>query len=292
MAIPESQLSRWSNHDGQDAPKRTHEAIRQVLAAHQWPTGITYDFYLQGSYQNDTNIRGDNDVDIVLQLTSSFRHEADLLLEHDRNRLASSFQPATHDWNDFRRSALKALEARFGKNHVGQGNKTIKLKADPLRLAADIVVCIDHRKYVNYQTYVAGMAFYALHDKRWIVNYPKEHYKNGASKSSRTWDQYKRTVRMFKNVRNYLESHRAMSSSLAPSYFVECLLYNAPDPAFQSGFQDTFCSVVNWMVSADLERHVCQNGQQLLFGTSPEQWTVAEAKAFANHLVELWNTWE
>ena len=136
------------------------------------------------------------------------------------------------------------------------------------------------------------MTFYALRDKRWILNYPKEHYKNGADKSRRTQDRYKRTVRMFKNARNYLETNRAMSSSLAPSYFVECFLYNAPDSAFQSGFQDTYYSVVNWMVDADLDRLPCQNGQQFLFGPASEQWSVADAKAFAVHLVELWNTWK
>ena len=56
MAIPESQLSRWSDHGAQDASKRTHEAIRRVLDAYQWPPGMTYNFYLQGSYRNDTNI--------------------------------------------------------------------------------------------------------------------------------------------------------------------------------------------------------------------------------------------
>ena len=57
MAIPESQLSRWSDHGAQESSKRTHEAIRRVLNAHSWPHGMTYDFYLQGSYRNDTNIR-------------------------------------------------------------------------------------------------------------------------------------------------------------------------------------------------------------------------------------------
>ena len=120
------------------------------MDGYQWPTGVAYDFYLQGTYRNDTNVRGDSDVDIVLQLTSSFRHETDQLLEYDKNRLTDSFQPASYGWNDFRRDALKALAAGFAKTHVSQGNKTIKLKADPPRLAADIFVCIDNRKYVNY----------------------------------------------------------------------------------------------------------------------------------------------
>ena len=252
---------------------------------------MTYDFYLQGSYRNDTNIRGDSDVDVVLELKSTTGYDVSSLSQYEQGLVAASFQPATYDWNDFRRETLKVLEGGLGERMVAQGNKSIKLKADPPRLAADVVVCMEHRWYSSYSSYVEGITFRALHDKRWIVNYPKEHYKNGAAKSSRTWDRYKRTVRMFKNARNHLESTGRVSADLAPSYFVECLLYNAPDLAFQYGFQETYYSIVNWMVQSTLDSLVCQNGQQWLFGTSPEQWSVVDAKAFANQLVSLWNDW-
>ena len=291
MAIPESQLSAWSDHGAQDPSKRTHETIRKVLDAYRWPQGMTYDFSLQGSYRNDTNIRGDSDVDVVLELTSAFHHDASALSQYEQGSLASSFQPASHDWNDFRRETLKALESGFGRGMVSQGNKSIKLRADPPRLAADVVVCIGHRQYTSRYSYVEGITFCALRDKRWIVNYPKVHYKNGAAKSSRTWDRYKRTVSMFKNARNHLESTGRISADLAPSYFIECLIYNAPDSAFQPGFQEAYCSIVNWVVETALDRLVCQNGQQWLFGSSPEQWSAVDAKIFANQLVSLWNDW-
>ena len=252
---------------------------------------MTYDFYLQGSYRNDTNIRGDSDVDVVLELNSAFKHDTSSLSPYDKDRQLADFQPATHDWNDFRREALKALEGGFSSRMVGQSNKSIKLKADPPRLAADVVVCMEHRRYTSYSSYVEGITFWALRDKRWVVNYPKEHYKNGAAKSSRTRDRYKRTVRMFKNARNHMEDSGKISTDLAPSYFVECLIYNAPDSAFQPGFQETYSSIVNWMVQSSLDGLKCQNGQQLLFGPSAEQWSVSKAKTFVSQLVSLWNDW-
>ena len=291
MTIPESQLSRWSDHGDQGPSKRTHEAVRRALDAYHWPQGTTYDFYLQGSYRNDTNIRGDSDVDIVLELTSSFQYDASLLSQNEQEALKASFPPATFSWNDFRRETLKALEWSFGKEMVAQGNKSIKLKADPPRLSADVVVCLTHRQYSSYFSHVEGITFFAPREKRWIVNYPKEHYKNGAAKSRRTWDRYKRTVRMFKNARNELESRGMIRADLAPSYFLECLLYNVPDSAFLPGFQDTYCSIVNWIVQSNLDRLVCQNGQQWLFGPTPEQWSMEDAKTLANQLVSLWNNW-
>ena len=291
MVIPESQLSTWSHHGSQDSSKLTHEAIRGVLDAYEWPPGMIREFYLQGSYRNDTNIRGDSDVDVVLELKSTINYDTSSLSRYEQEFVAASFGPVTYDWNEFRRQTLKALQAGFGRGMVAQGNKSIKLKADPPRLAADIVVCTTYRPYISFYSYVEGITFWALHDKRWIVNYPKMHQEKGAAKSHRTWDRYKRTVRMFKNARNHLVSTGRIKAELAPSYFVECLLYNAPDAAFQQGFQQTYCSIVNWMNQTNLDELACQNGQQRLFGPSPEHWATGDARAFGNQLTTLWNEW-
>ena len=252
---------------------------------------MTYDFYLQGSYHNDTNLLGDSDVDVVLELNSVFRHDWSSLSQYEQGLLSSSFQPPTYSWNDFRREALRALGMGFDRALVGQGNKSIKLKGASRRLVADIVVCMEYRRYTSYRSYVEGVAFQAMQDKHWVVNFPKLHHDNGVNKSRRTGDRYKRTIRMFKSARNHLETTGQISSKLTPSYFLECLLYNAPDSAYQGGFHDTYRSILNWMNRANLESLVCQNGQQYLFGGSDEQWTVAGAKTLGSHLASLWNNW-
>ena len=98
MPIPESHLSRWSDHGSQDGAKRTHEQIRSALDAYRWPAGVRHDFYLQGSYQNDTNISGDSDVDVVLELKSTFYHDMDRLSDWERSRLTPTFGRVTYEW--------------------------------------------------------------------------------------------------------------------------------------------------------------------------------------------------
>lgn len=291
MPIPESQLSRWSDHGSQDAAKRTHTAIRRALEAYRWPAGVTYDVYLQGSYQNDTNISGDSDVDVVLELKSTLYRDVSELSDWERRTLTSTFGQVTYGWNDFRRDALKAMEQRFGRTLIAQGNKTIKLKPNTGSLAADVVVCVNHRTYTSQSVYVDGIMLLALQDKREIVNYPKLHYQNGTEKGRRTRDRYKRTVRMFKNARNRLLSDGRLRRGAAPSYFLECLLYNVPDRCYETRFQDTYVSIVNWMTGADLGMLVCQNGRQPLFGVLPEQWSQSEAKSLSSGLAGLWNNW-
>ena len=48
------------------------------------------------------------------------------------------------------------------------------------------------------------MTFYVPAENRWVINYPKLHYKKGVEKNQNTDGKYKPTVRMFKNVRTYL----------------------------------------------------------------------------------------
>ena len=262
-----------------------------MLDAYQWPAEVKYDFYLQGSYQNDTNISGDSDVDVVLELKSTLYHDMDELSDWERRRLSSTFGRVTYGWNDFRRDALKAMEKGFGKTLIAQGNKTIKLKQNPSSLAADVVVCANHRTYTGQSAYVDGIMLYALQDKRQIVNYPKLHYRNGVEKGRRTWDRYKRTVRMFKSARNRLLSDGRLRRGVAPSYFLECLLYNAPDRLYQASFQETYVSIVNWMTDTNLGVLVCQNGRQRLFDSLPEQWSQSDTRALSGGLASLWNDW-
>jgi len=71
MAIPESQLERWANQGAVATAKLTADSIKRALNSFSgWPNGIKFEVYLQGSYKNNTNIRGDSDVDVVAQLNA------------------------------------------------------------------------------------------------------------------------------------------------------------------------------------------------------------------------------
>jgi len=103
---------------------------------------------------------------------------------------------------------------------------------------------------------------------------------------------YKPTVRMFKNLRTYLTGHRLLSEDNAPSYFLECLIYNVPDAAFGPTWQKTFVQAWNWLwQTAPVSEILCQNEQLLLFGTSTEQWQISGAYQLRVALRDLWNHW-
>ena len=72
MGIPESQLETWSHQGAITTANATHESIRNALNSYEFPDGVDFEVYLQGSYKNDTNIRGDMDVDLAVQINSTF----------------------------------------------------------------------------------------------------------------------------------------------------------------------------------------------------------------------------
>ena len=89
MPIPESQLETWSHQGAVTTAKQTHESIRKALDPYIWPTGVKYEVYLQGSYKNTTNIRGDSDVDVVAQLNSTFQRDLSELPDYQKKFILS-----------------------------------------------------------------------------------------------------------------------------------------------------------------------------------------------------------
>ncbi len=298
MGIPESQFETWSHQGAIVTSKTTHESIRNALVANSSPIkDKNFEIYLQGSYKNDTNIYGESDVDIVVQLNSTFHYDLSALPINESLFFKQIYpNSAIYSWDNFRFDVLTALRAYCGESKISEGNKSLKVGDASGRLPADVIVCLQYRKYqrilnLSYEQYVEGIILYTRRENRTVINFPKPHYDNGVQKNASTNDWYKPTVRVLKNARTYLIKHNLIEESLAPSYFIECLIYNVPNNEFGRNFQETFCNVVNWLAKSDFTNFVCQNGQLLLFGNSTEQWSINAAKQFISALINLWNNW-
>ena len=276
MPIPESTLSRWSHHQASTAFKQAHVPIREALDAHQGLSQFKYEVFLQGSYKNDTNLGGDSDVDVVIRLASKLKPRV-VALSGEQLQEDGSHRFVLERWQSFRDHALKAMRARFGKA-VKSGRKTLKLPKGKIPADADLVVTLSYKE---------GIAFYLPDEERWVVSFPQQHHLQGLKKEKAANDRFKRTVRMFKAARNQLVSKRMLTKDDAPSYFIECLLYNVPDHLFEQKLAPTYTGILDWLKTAKLTDFQCQNGLVPLFGPQPEQWSVKKARAFVKALQEL-----
>ena len=280
MPIPESTLSQWSHHRSAKASKQAHVSIREALVANNRPSGIGYEVFLQGSYKNGTNLSRDSDVDVVVRLDHKLKPSV-AALSGEQLQENASHEVAYKHWQSFRRHALKAMRERYGDAAIS-GRKTLKLAKGELQADADLVITLSYRE---------GIGFYLPDERRWVVSYPQLHYQRGLKKEEATGRRFKRTIHMFKAARNRLVDNGVLTKDDAPSYFIECLIYNVPDHQFVRKLALTYTGVLDWLKTAKLKEFQCQNGLVLLFGRQREQWTVAKSQAFVKVMQELWDTW-
>jgi hypothetical protein len=93
-------------------------------------------------------------------------------------------------------------------------------------------------------------------------------------------------------MRNRMIDANYIKEGLAPSYFIEGMLYNAPDSSFGSSYGDTFSAAINWLLKADRSQLVCANEQYYLLNpTSPVTWRAEDCSAFLDAAVKFWNDW-
>lgn len=302
MAIPLSQLSTWSNQGATVTSKQTHESVRNALEHSNSPlvkmiSNGTVKVYLQGSYKNDTNVRGDSDVDIIVELTNVFSHNIHERSKDEQDLHSSHYSDAVYTWDHLRRDTQIALERYYGAGFVdGTGNKSIKLLPNNGRLKADVVPVVQHRAYnhfygPDYCSYELGVKFNHKTTGKKIINYPEHHFKNGASKHQNTQNQFKPVVRIIKNARNYLFEKGLLEKGKAPSYFLQSLIYNVPNSCFVADLSQTVKSVLQYLYTTPIDNFICQNGIIPLFGNTEEQWNVDEAIVTIVALVNLWDNW-
>lgn len=298
--IPTQQLQTWSNQGSVTNASNTRETIYNALKTDDFPWHLC-EIYLQGSYGNDTNTHGNSDVDVVAEYTGSFFYNDTALSPNQRDWFNTDSSPAPLSYDQFHTLTVKTLKAKFGKDLVKVKNKAIKIIGDGNRLPADVVPCFTYKHFTEWisssqNKFIQGVRFIAQYDnpRQTITNFPKQHRENATQKNSplRTEGRYKPTVRMFKNARRYLVDRGLLDKSIAPSYFLECLLYNVPDDFYVSDIRERYQSIVGVLKSSNLTTCMSQNGIIPLFGRAPEQWSEQSARTLINALDYLWNNWD
>jgi hypothetical protein len=294
MAIPAEQLETWS-HLGSEAQSRdTYATIKRALEAKESPyADKVFTVFLQGSYGNDTNIHTDSDVDIVITLHSCFHYE--FFDSSTGDKANFKLIPAPYCYDEFKRDVLAWLQDQYQQS-TKPGNKAIKIAASGARRNADVLVSTDFRNYYRYKNdsdeqHYEGICFFDRNNAK-IVNYPKMHSANLTTKHQNTRQWFKPIVRIFKNMKCKLVDDGMIASDLAPSYYIDGLLYNVPNEQFGLSYQNSVLNCLNWLTAADRSDFLCANERYyLLREGSPVTWRAAKCTEFLQAASKLWNQW-
>lgn len=297
MGIDNDTLETWASYEtgAIDSAQTTQERIRNVLEdvdSDLYEKYDDYETFLQGSYRNYTLIRGDSDVDIVVCLHDIYYSDIHELSKSDKEQYERNRSTADVTWSEFRNDVIDRLEDAYGTSSITEGDKALEVETSALPLPADVVVTAENRHYLDYPTnYIEGIAFWPQNGSYKITNYPKQHIENGATKQSRTNNRFKETVRIFKRARNAADDEGYLDKSDAPSYFIECLLYNTSNSSYVNDRQERYLRVIDDLANGDFDEYLAQNGRFYLFGNSSTQWDQDLAVKYLNEVFQLGEDW-
>jgi hypothetical protein len=298
MSIPESQLETWSHQGSITQSSTTYGTVRRSLeAADSGYADQLIDIFLQGSYCNSTNIYAESDVDVVIRRDSTFNYDLTALTPVEAATFHSVYsESASYAYAIFKSDVIAALRKSFGYDDVTSGTKAIKIRASGSRRSADVVVANAFRRFSSFpnilgEQSVDGMSFFTSTGER-IVNYPKQHSENCTIKHQNTSRLFKPMVRIVKNMRSKLVADGVIEDGLAPSYFIEGLLYNVPNGEFGTNYTTTFLGALVWLLEADVSTLRCANEQgPLVRDSSAVCWPAANCKQFLSAITSLWQNW-
>ena len=295
MPIPESQLETWSHQGSMTQSSNTYNTIKSVLEASTTPyAGKNFNVFLQGSYGNDTNIYAESDVDIVIRLDDCFHSDLESLSDDENSAYKKAFSDATYTHADFKRDVLSVLEGQYG-SAVKADDKAIAIDARGSRRKSDVIVATQFRRYFKFRSasdceYVEGICFFNAAGER-IANYPKQHSANLTAKHQASSKWLKAMARVFKNMRSRMVEDGLIKAGIAPSYYIEGLLYNVPSDKLTVSHQDCVVNTLNWYrQEASKTDLVCANEQYYLLRDGYHTcWRQAACDAFIEAAIKLWN---
>lgn len=295
MAVSEAQLETWSAQGSIQQSAATYQTIRNVLDSTKSPYFLkSFNNFLQGSYGNDTNVWRDSDVDIVMRLSSVYYTDTSSLTPTDKANYDRLRSHAEYSFAQFKQEVAAWLTSNFG-NGVDASGKAIYVPGTGNRRDADVLACAEHREYITYPaagepTFREGIVFWKA-DGTKIINYPKQHSANCTNKHQSTNGYFKPTVRVFKNVRNRMIEDGRLQEGVAPSYFLEGMLWNVPNDLYGTNYQQTVINCFNHIYGLqDKSQLTCANGiHWLLRHGHSVCWSPDNHNTFMETFNQYWN---
>jgi len=223
------------------------------------------------------------DVDILVIRTDTFHGDFSHVPDH-----AASHAPNRNPQQMFEEHAegvYRTLQAQYGTRNVERGEKAIEVDSDELPLGADVVPCLQYRRFWSRQpgNHMKGIVFWTT-DGTKIINFPRRHRIMGTRYNEYTNGNYKPTIRILKNFRNTLAENGAIEKENAASYFIECLLSNVETATIaKDDIRDRVEGILDELEADAAEEfpdYTVQHGMQPLFGDETTQWDVEHARAF------------
>lgn len=210
--------------------------------------GYDVKIFLQGSYANNTNVRGYRDVDIAVVQEDRFIP----LYRPGISKEDYGFLNANPNTKIFKDLILESLRNKFFDDVVRK-NKSIKINGNTYRKDTDVVPAMRYRDYskdemLDPSNFTGGIQIDTDNGDS-IINYPEQHIKNGIEKNKRTNYYFKKMVRIGKEIRYQMNDLGYKYATDISSFGIESLFYNVPDYVYLSSneYRYIFQRVIDYL---------------------------------------------
>lgn len=256
--------------DGKEIRTYADDSYAYALDLRQMYSGKKITILVQGSYANKTNIPSESDVDVAVILESTFTttYRKGVLREN------YGFSEGTFSAAELKDEVEKALNQHFGYKGVERHDKSIKVYGNTYRVDADVVPAYRYRDYSNDwnnnpDNYVGGIEI-RPDSSGSIINYPEQHIKMGIAKNKVTKYNFKKCVRIAKNMREEMEAYGYSIPDGISSFGIESLLWNVDVSAYtrySNILRYTFDEILSFLVDdfSNFDTYTEANGIKPLF---------------------------
>ena len=235
----EKQFKSWRSPPSDSEAERiarTERMIKEAIANDSALSRLDLSVILQGSYSNNTNIRGESDIDICVLMRDTIHRDIKPPFFGSFHYNTIAVSPIVHSPSSLKDKLARALITKFESDTVTRTNKCIKIRSNTARVEADVVPAIPNLVYLPgaFQDVTASTPFregIAIFPDQGgpIFNWPQQHGDNGRQKNNLTRGRFKDVVRILKTLNLELASP---TNKAVPSFLIECLTYNCPDHCF------------------------------------------------------------
>lgn len=287
----ESQFIAWSKPPGQTEQDRCENAISVIKNAVKSSKELqtrNISVFVQGSYQNNTNVRKESDVDVGIICYDTFFYD----LPQETTAEDFDITPATYDYVQFKNEVEEALVNYFGRSAIKRGNKAFDVHENTYHVEADVAPFFEHRRYTVEGTPLKGVELRPDNGKpSRVINWPDQHYSNGVNKNNNTGKRFKSLVRIFKSLCNEMSENGISESINIPGFLIECLVWNVPDSQFGSNTytNDLYNCIVHLYNNTKTDETCSEWGEvselKYLFRLN-QKWTRQGANQF---ILACWN---
>ena len=281
----ESDFRKWAKPPGVTEEQRIENAeksIRNAIRASEELRNREVRVFTQGSYKNNTNVRGDSDVDIaVVAYQTFFPYYPEGTTKETFGNVSSNYRYAT-----FKNQVEQALADHFGRTAVKRGNKAFDVHENTYHVEADVAPFFEHRRYRLNGQYLSGVELRPDSESSpKVINWPEQHYKNGVNKNNETGRRFKAMVRILKFLRNEMSEAGVTIAHEIPGFLIECLVWNVPDDHLgHSSYTEDIRSSLAYLFNNTRDDDTCAEWgevSELKYLFCPVQkWTRQQANAF------------